>query len=233
MCPAFAGQSLESRLAAQRSVERLLRHGSGMSEFTLYAVDHDELEIWILRVLRAIGEKNRAEWTAVVRELRKHKLTDPFEDEPLSGRSIAMWGDARLSAALLALTMIRARHRFDGGMGRMYQWLSELPERISATPAEQGEFHVLRSAILDRQRPFPKHLAFLADPDAKCSYVLPDEVYQMARAMAEGGYLARAAQVLAADRGEPHCGRFLERLLGFVMSTSRDGHALYFHEHHT
>ena len=199
-----------------------------------YAIDHDEFETWILRVLRAIGERDRREWASIVRELRKHKLTHLVEDEPLDGRRISEWyHDMGLEMALLEFTKLKAKNTFHGAMGRMQFWLSELPLRIPPSEAERPESELFNRVVLDRDRPVPPHLTFLKDSDAKCNYLLPEEVAQLGPLLGSSGYLARAGRAHAVELGEPYTADFIERLVIFLRSAVNNGHALYFYEMHT
>lgn len=202
-----------------------------MSEFSLYATDHDALETMVLRVLKTIGEHNRVEWAAVVSELRRHELTDPFEEEPLTARSIPAWEDPRLVVALRELTQLRALRAFVGGLGRMNAWLVDLPLRVKiASNGERAEFAAFDALILRSKRPWPRHLAFLMDRDARCSYLAPGETAALAEAVVTNGYLRRAADYCMSALKEPACGRFLASLAEFLVSAGRAGQALYYRE---
>jgi len=205
--------------------------GSCMSEFSLYAIDHDALETTVLHVLKAIGDHDRSKWSAVVSELRRYKLTDPFEEEPLTARSIPSWDDARLIVALRELTRLRALRKFVGGLGRMNAWLVDLPLRVTiASEGERAEFAAFDTLLLRSSRPWPRHLAFLMDPDARCSYMAPDDAVALADAVVTNGYLRRAATDCMSSLNEPECGGFLAALADFIASVGHAGQALYYHE---
>jgi hypothetical protein len=202
-----------------------------VSEFCLNAIDHDGLETLVLRVLKAIAESDRREWAAIVGELRKHDLTDPFEEEPLTGRRIPPWDDPRLVLALRTLTQIRARHTFVGSVGRMNGWLVDLPLRVAfRNEGEKREFAEFDTLILRSGHRFPRHLEFLDDPDAQCSYVLPGEVARLGCSMADNGYLVRAGRYYASESEEQVFGRFLADVAVYIMRTAAEGHALYYRE---
>lgn len=230
---------------------RLDAERAALSEFTLYAMDHAALETLVLRVLKAIGERDRKQWAAFVAELRegpsspvklssvgrfgsiRPDLIDPFEDEPLTARRIPHWEDATLQNSLRTLAQLTALHRFVGDMGRMQGWLMDMPLREAfASDGQRAEFEALNSLILSGKREMPRHLAFLRDPDAHCSYVVPEELASLAQLVDEHGYLRQAARRLATieEGGGRFLGRFLDRLRAFLLFAAAEGCSLYYRE---
>ena len=227
-----------------------------MSEFSLYAIDHPALEALVLRVLKIIGERDRKGWTAFVSELRRHpcwplhlssvgrvgggcgssrpNLTNPLGDEPLTARSIPAWDDARLMVALRELAQLSARHRFVGGLGRLHSWLVERPlAHPFETDAERAEFAALDTLVLRPQTSLPRHVEFLGSSSTHHSYVAPDNVELLARAVEAGGYLHRLSQEARREAGSATVGHFLDRLRCFLLLAASEGCGLFYQEYRT
>jgi hypothetical protein len=222
-----------------------------MSEFSLYGIDHAPIEGLILRIVKAIGESDKRKWAEFVEELRKHPSLSlcissvgrvggrrqdltKIEDHEITGRRIPAWEDPGLRVVLRELTILSARHRFIGGVGRLHGWLVERPlAHLFATEAERAEFAALDTLVLRPQTPLPRHLGFLGDPSTHHSYLDPDSVGVLARAVEAGGYLRRISEESRREVCTEPVGQFLDRLRHFLLFAAAEGCGLYYQEQRT